>query len=72
MGSGDSDRIALVTLVGGLDESSYGKGIYKGDDVTKIGLSKYRSKDVAVIFKSNNLIYDLNAYENIVVALKIC
>lgn len=71
VGSDDSGKIATIILAGGLDKPTYGKVIYKGNDVTKIGLSKYRRNDSAIIFKSSNLIYYLNAYENIVVALKI-
>lgn len=71
VGSDDSGKIATVILAAGLDKPANGKVIYKGNDVTKIGLSKYRRNDSAIIFKSSNLIYYLNAYENILATLKI-
>ena len=60
VGSDDSGKIATVILAAGLDKPANGKVIYKGNDVTKIGLSKYRRNDSAIIFKSSNLIYYLN------------
>ena len=57
VGSDDSGKIATVILAAGLDKPANGKVIYKGNDVTKIGLSKYRRNDSAIIFKSSNLIY---------------
>ena len=41
------------------------KFIMKMKIVQKIGLTNYRKKDVAIVFQSYNLIYYMNAYENV-------
>ena len=40
-------------------------------DIQEIGLNKYRREDISIVFQSYNLIYYMNALENVMSALEI-
>lgn len=67
-GSGKSTAIALA---GGLDQPNSGEIYYENQNIQTIGLTNYRKKDVAIVFQSYNLIYYMNAYENVLNAMNI-
>ena len=54
-----------------LDKPDDGKVLFKGKDIQEIGLNKYRREDISIVFQSYNLIYYMNALENVMSALEI-
>lgn len=70
VGSSGSGKTTVV-LAGGLDNPKSGKVLYKDNDIKKIGFTKYRQKDVSIVFQSYNLIYYMNALENVLNAIEI-
>lgn len=68
--SGSGKTTSLI-LAGGLDEPKEGKILYKRKDIKEIGLSQYRRKYVSIVFQSYNLIYYMNAYQNVMNAVRI-
>lgn len=71
VGASGSGKTTSLVLAGGLDEPKEGKILYKGKDIKEIGLSQYRRKDVSIVFQSYNLIYYMNAYQNVMNAVRI-
>lgn len=71
VGASGSGKTTTIVLAGGLDKPKAGKVYFKGTDTTEIGLNKYRRNDVSIVFQSYNLIYYMNAYENVANALEI-
>lgn len=71
VGSSGSGKTTTVVLAGGLDFPKEGRVIYKGQDIKKTGLTAYRQKDISIVFQSYNLIYYMNALENVINAIDI-
>ncbi len=71
VGASGSGKTTSLVLAGGLDSVKSGKILYKGEDISSIGLSEYRRKYVSIVFQSYNLIYYMNAIENVVTAMDI-
>ena len=71
VGASGSGKTTTIVLAGGLDKPKAGKVYFKGTDTAEIGLNKYRRNDVSIVFQSYNLIYYMNAYENVANALEI-
>lgn len=70
-GPSGSGKTTTIILAGGLDKPKNGLVLFKGEDLQKIGLSKYRQKNVSIVFQSYNLIYYMNALDNVLNALNI-
>lgn len=71
VGASGSGKTTSLVLAGGLDSPKSGKIVYKGEDVLKIGLSRYRKNHVSIVFQSYNLIHYMNAYQNVMNAMEI-
>lgn len=71
VGPSGSGKTTTIVLAGGLDKPNSGKVLFKGQDISKIGLNKYRRNDISIIFQSYNLIYYMNALDNVMNALNI-
>jgi len=71
VGPSGSGKTTTLSLAGALDEPISGSVLFEGNDIKEIGYSKYRQKDVALVFQSYNLIKYMNAIENVVAALDI-
>ncbi|MEG0366254.1 MAG: ABC transporter ATP-binding protein [Coprobacillus sp.] len=71
VGASGSGKTTSLVLAGGLDTPKSGKIIYKGEDISKIGLTKYRRSDVSIVFQSYNLISYMNALQNVISAIDI-
>lgn len=71
VGTSGSGKTTTIVLAGGLDDPKDGKVKFKGEDVKKIGLTKYRRNDISIVFQSYNLIHYMNALENVVNAIDI-
>ena len=71
IGASGSGKTTTIVLAGGLDKPKEGKVNFKGTDINQIGLNKYRRNDISIVFQAYNLIYYMNAYENVANAIEI-
>ena len=71
VGASGSGKTTSLVLAGGLDSPKEGKILFKGKDISKIGLTQYRRNDVSVVFQSYNLITYMNAIQNVESAMDI-
>ncbi|MFC9542892.1 ABC transporter ATP-binding protein [Lysinibacillus sp. NPDC056959] len=71
LGPSGSGKTTALSLASGLDNPKEGHVLYKGKDIRKIGLDKYRNKYVSIIFQSYNLITYMTALQNVVTAMEI-
>ena len=65
VGASGSGKTTTLSLASGLDKPDDGKVLFKGKDIQEIGLNKYRREDISIVFQSYNLIYYMNALENV-------
>ena len=71
VGASGSGKTTSLVLAGGLDTPKAGHILYKGIDIEKIGLTKYRKNNVSIVFQSYNLITYMNAVQNVINAMEI-
>ncbi len=71
VGSSGSGKTTTLALASGLDSPQEGKILYKQEDISQIGLTKYRKEKMTIVFQSYNLIYYMNALDNVMLALDI-
>lgn len=71
VGASGSGKTTSLVLAGGLDSPNAGHILYKGIDIEKIGLTKYRKNNVSIVFQSYNLITYMNAVQNVINAMEI-
>lgn len=71
VGPSGSGKTTTLALAGALDVPQGGKIIFNGQDIKKIGFTKHRRKNVAMIFQNYNLINYLTALENVIMAMEI-
>ena len=70
VGASGSGKTTTLSLASGLDKPDDGKVLFKGKDIQEIGLNKYRREDISIVFQSYNLIYYMNALENVKAVLE--
>lgn len=73
IGRSGSGKSTLLTLLGALDKPNSGSVEVDGRDITKISgkeLNEYRAKEIGFIFQGYNLVPNLNAIENVMLALE--
>lgn len=73
IGRSGSGKSTLLTLLGTLDKPSEGSVEVDGVDVTKMSgsaLNDYRAKKIGFIFQGYNLVPNLNAIENVCLAME--
>jgi len=70
IGRSGSGKTTLLSILSGISNYQNGSIIYKGKEISRVSLSKYR-KETSIIFQSFNLISYLNAIQNIIVSLDI-
>ncbi|WP_025151388.1 ABC transporter ATP-binding protein [Bacillus sp. H1a] len=71
LGPSGSGKTTTLSLGCGLDRPKNGHVLYKGKDIQKIGLDRYRNQYVSVIFQSYNLITYMTALQNVLTAMEI-
>lgn len=69
LGPSGSGKTTLLSIIAGLDTAVSGKIYFKGEDIEKMGLHKYRRNEISVVFQQYNLISYLTAVENVMVAM---
>ncbi len=71
LGTSGSGKSTLLNIIGGMDQPSDGKILFRGEDLSRAGdvrLTRYRREDVGFVFQFYNLIPDLTARENVELA----
>ena len=70
-GRSGSGKTTLMSLIAGLDYPDSGDILFKGKSIKEIDRDVYRSKHVGMIFQSYNLLPQLTALENVMMALEL-
>ena len=73
IGRSGSGKSTLLTLLGGLEKPTSGEVLVGGKDITKMhghDQVEYRSKEIGFVFQSYNLIPNLSALENVMIAME--
>jgi putative ABC transport system ATP-binding protein len=68
MGPSGSGKTTLLNLIGGIDRPTSGEVVVAGTDITKLGgpqLSRWRARNIGMIFQLYNLIPVLTALQNV-------
>ncbi|MGE7621472.1 ABC transporter ATP-binding protein [Viridibacillus sp. NPDC096237] len=71
LGPSGSGKTTTLSLASGLDSPKSGYVLYKGKDISEIGLDSYRNQCVSIIFQSYNLINYMTALQNVITAMEI-
>jgi len=74
IGPSGSGKTTLLNVVGGMDTPTSGRVLYDGQDLATFGsreLTRYRRDTIGFVFQFYNLIPNLTARENIMVATEI-
>ncbi len=74
VGPSGSGKTTILNLIGGLDSPSQGQISYKNQDLTSARsaeLTRYRRYEIGFVFQFYNLVPNLTARENILVAAEI-
>lgn len=70
-GPSGSGKTTLLSLAGGLEKAQGGHVLLDGQDITAIGLSKYRRNHLAFVFQQFNLIPYMSAVDNVLNVMHI-
>ncbi len=74
LGSSGSGKSTMLNIIGGIDRPTSGDILFKGKNIsnaTEAELTKYRRESVGFIFQFYNLIPNLTARENILLASEL-
>lgn len=71
LGESGSGKTTFLSVIAGQDSRYEGNVLYKGKEIRKIGLDKYRRTGVSMIYQNYNLINNYNAIDNIKIAMDI-
>lgn len=74
VGPSGAGKTTVLNMLGGMDSVTSGKIIVDGRDISRYNsrqLTKYRRDDIGFVFQFYNLIQNLNALENVELALQI-
>ena len=75
VGASGAGKTTALNILGGMDNTTSGKVIVAGKDITKLkgkSLIKYRREDIGFVFQFYNLVQNLTAVENVELATQIC
>lgn len=71
LGPSGSGKTTTLALAGALDIPQEGSILFDGKDIRKIGFTRHRKRNVALVFQNYNLINYMTAIENITMAMDI-
>ncbi|MER5485595.1 ABC transporter ATP-binding protein [Streptomyces sp. NPDC002812] len=71
LGPSGSGKTTLLSLASGLDTPTQGTVTFDGQDLTALGLGRYRNKHAATIFQQYNLLTYMTALQNVTTAMEI-
>jgi len=75
LGASGAGKSTILNLIGGMDEVTDGEIYVDGNEISKYNkkmLTKYRREDIGFVFQFYNLVQNLNALENVELAVEIC
>ena len=75
VGPSGAGKTTVLNILGGMDTATSGKVLVDGAEISKYRgkkLIQYRREDIGFVFQFYNLIQNLNALENVELALQIC
>lgn len=75
LGASGAGKSTILNLLGGMDQLTEGSIYVDGNDISKYNkkmLTKYRRDDIGFVFQFYNLVQNLNALENVELAVDIC
>jgi putative ABC transport system ATP-binding protein len=75
LGASGAGKSTILNLLGGMDHVSDGSIYVDRNEISKYDkrmLTKYRREDIGFVFQFYNLVQNLNAIENVELAVEIC
>lgn len=75
LGASGAGKTTILNLLGGMDQVTDGSIYVDGRDISRYSkkmLTKYRREDIGFVFQFYNLVQNLNAVENVELAVEIC
>lgn len=75
VGASGAGKTTILNLLGGMDEVSEGCIYVDGNEISSYNkkmLTQYRRDDIGFVFQFYNLVQNLNAIENVELAVEIC
>jgi putative ABC transport system ATP-binding protein len=75
LGASGAGKSTILNLLGGMDQVTGGSIYVDGNEISKYDtkmLTKYRRNDIGFVFQFYNLVQNLNARENVELAVEIC
>jgi putative ABC transport system ATP-binding protein len=75
LGASGAGKSTILNLLGGMDQATEGSIYVDGNEISKYNkkmLTKYRREDIGFVFQFYNLVQNLNALENVELAVEIC
>lgn len=75
VGASGAGKTTILNLLGGMDNVTGGSIHVGGKDISKYNttmLTKYRREEIGFVFQFYNLVQNLNALENVELAVEIC
>ena len=75
LGASGAGKSTILNLLGGMDQVSSGSIFVDGNEISSYNknmLTKYRREDIGFVFQFYNLVQNLNALENVELAVEIC
>jgi len=75
LGASGAGKSTILNLLGGMDQVTEGSIFVNGNEISKYDtkmLTKYRREDIGFVFQFYNLVQNLNAAENVELAVEIC
>lgn len=75
LGASGAGKSTILNLLGGMDHVTEGSIFVDGNEISKYDkklLTKYRREDIGFVFQFYNLVQNLNAVENVELAVEIC
>lgn len=75
LGASGAGKSTILNLLGGMDTVTEGSIFVDGNEISKYDkrmLTKYRREEIGFVFQFYNLVQNLNALENVELAVEIC
>lgn len=75
LGASGAGKSTILNLLGGMDYVTEGSIFVDGNEISKYNkklLTKYRREDIGFVFQFYNLVQNLNAVENVELAVELC
>jgi len=75
LGASGAGKSTILNLLGGMDQVTEGSIFVDGNEISKYDkkkLTQYRREDIGFVFQFYNLVQNLNAAENVELAVEIC